>query len=217
MVFYPGDSPDIGQTAPNPNLTDPGDSMGDAVQLSNEEINRYSRHLTVPQVGMAGQKKMKAARVLLIGAGGLGSPLGLYLGAAGIGHLGIMDHDVVDVSNLHRQVAHSTGDAGRLKVESIKESIHAINPFVEVTTYPFRLTRDNALELFSQYDVIVDGSDNFATRYLTNDAAFFAKKPLVYGSIFVFDGQITVFHPHAGGPCYRCLYASPPPAALVPS
>jgi len=187
------------------------------IQLTNDEIGRYSRHLTLPQVGMAGQKKMKAARVLLIGAGGLGSPLGLYLGAAGIGHLGIMDHDTVDVSNLHRQVAHGTKDAGRPKVESIKDTITNINPLIEVTTYQERLTRDNALRIFQDYDVIVDGSDNFATRYLTNDAAFFAQKPLVYGSIFMFEGQITVFHPHGGGPCYRCLYSSPPPAALVPS
>jgi len=185
--------------------------------LSNEEINRYSRHLTLPDVGMAGQVKLKHAKVLLIGAGGLGSPLGLYLGAAGIGHLGIMDHDTVDVSNLHRQVAHGTADVGRLKVDSLRDTIRAINPLVEVTTYPFRLTRENAIEIFSQYDVIVDGSDNFATRYLTNDAAFFAKKPLIYGSIFMFEGQVTVFHPHGGGPCYRCLYSSPPPAALVPS
>lgn len=185
--------------------------------LTPEEINRYSRHLTLPEVGMEGQLKLKSARVLMIGSGGLGSPMGIYLAAAGIGHLGVVDFDVVDASNLQRQVAHSTADVGRSKVESIRESMLAINPLIEVEGHDLRLTRDNALELFERYDIIVDGSDNFETRYLVNDAAFFAGKPLVYGSIFRFEGQMSVFHPAAGGPCYRCLYSSPPPAALVPS
>lgn len=186
-------------------------------KLTREEIQLYSRHLVLPEVGLAGQEKMKGARVLLIGAGGLGSPLGLYLGAAGIGTLGVIDHDVVDMSNLQRQVAHSHQSVGQPKVDSIKERIHSINPHVNVETYNTRLTKENALEIFSSYDIVVDGSDNFETRYLVNDAAFFAGKPLVYGSIFRFEGQISVFAPHSGGPCYRCLYANPPPAALVPS
>lgn len=187
------------------------------MKLTNEEVNRYSRHLTLPEVGMEGQLKFKAAKVLLIGAGGLGSPLGMYLGAAGIGKLGIVDFDVVDSSNLQRQIAHTTADVGTPKVESIKASILAGNPHVDVETYDLRLTRDNVIDLFSQYDIIVDGSDNFETRYLVNDGAFFTKKPLVYGSIFRFQGQITVFNPHNGGPCYRCLYSNPPPVGLVPS
>ncbi|MBF0279238.1 MAG: ThiF family adenylyltransferase [SAR324 cluster bacterium] len=187
------------------------------MKLTNEEINRYARHLTLPEVGMAGQLKFKAAKILLIGAGGLGSPLGMYLGAAGIGKLGIVDFDVVDSSNLQRQIAHRVADVGRPKVESIKATILAGNPEIEVEIHDTRLSRDNVLELFNGYDLVVDGSDNFETRYLVNDAAFFTKKPLVYGSIFKFQGQITVFNPHEGGPCYRCLYASPPPAALVPS
>lgn len=185
--------------------------------LSPEEVNRYSRHLTLPEVGIGGQEKLKAASVLLIGSGGLGSPLGIYLAAAGVGRLGVVDFDVVDVTNLQRQVAHTTGDVGRPKVDSIRETMVAINPHTNVETHNLKLTRDNALELFRRYDVIVDGSDNFETRYLVNDAAFFTGKPLVYGSIFRFEGQMSVFHPKAGGPCYRCLYSSPPPAALVPS
>ncbi len=187
------------------------------MKLSNEEINRYSRHLTLPEVGMEGQLKFKAAKILLIGAGGLGSPLGMYLGAAGIGKLGIVDFDVVDSSNLQRQIAHSAADVGRSKVESIKDTILAGNPEIEVEIYDTRLTRENVMEIFAEYDIVVDGSDNFETRYLVNDAAFFVEKPLVYGSIFKFQGQVTVFNPHQGGPCYRCLYSSPPPAALVPS
>jgi len=186
-------------------------------RLTPEEINRYSRHLTLPEVGVVGQERLKGARILCIGAGGLGSPIGIYLAAAGIGTIGVMDMDVVDVSNLNRQIAHSTQDAGRPKVESIKERMLSINPLINVVAYNERLTRDNALEIFSQYDIIVDGSDNFATRYLVNDAAYLAGKPLVYGSIFRFEGQISVFHPHVGGPCYRCLYSNPPPASLVPS
>ena len=186
-------------------------------KLSSEEIHRYSRHLVLPEVGLAGQEKLKEAKVLLIGAGGLGSPLGLYLGAAGVGTMGIMDNDVVDITNLQRQIAHATSSVGRSKVESIKESILAINPHLHINTYDVRLTRENALDIFSGYDLIIDGSDNFETRYLVNDAAYFAGKPLVYGSIFRFEGQVSVFAPHDGGPCYRCLYSNPPPAALVPS
>ena len=186
-------------------------------KLSSEEIQRYSRHLILPEVGLHGQEKMKAARILLIGSGGLGSPLGLYLAAAGIGTIGVIDHDVVDVTNLQRQVAHTVASVGTSKVDSIKERMLAINPHVDVITHETRLSRDNALGIFSDYDLVVDGSDNFETRYLVNDAAWFAKKPLVYGSIFRFEGQVAVFAPHSGGPCYRCLYSNPPPAALVPS
>jgi len=186
-------------------------------KLSSTEINRYSRHLTLPEVGMEGQEKLKAASVLLIGAGGLGSPLGMYLAGAGVGRIGVVDDDVVDVTNLQRQVAHGTGDVDRPKVESIRDTMVGINPHVEVEMHRLRLSRQNALELFARYDVIVDGSDNFETRYLVNDAAFFARKPLVYGSIFRFEGQMAVFDTTRGGPCYRCLYAHPPPAALVPS
>ncbi len=186
-------------------------------KLSSDEIQRYSRHLVLPEVGMAGQEKLKAAKVLLIGAGGLGSPLGLYLGAAGVGTLGVVDDDVVDVTNLQRQVAQSTPNVGRPKVDSMRERIEEINPEVKVETYNVRLSRDNAPEIFAKYDIVVDGSDNFETRYLVNDAAFFAGIPLVYGSIFRFEGQISVFDPKSGGPCYRCLYSNPPPAALVPN
>jgi len=186
-------------------------------KLSSEEIQRYSRHLVLPEVGLAGQEKMKDARILLIGSGGLGSPLGLYLAAAGIGTIGVIDHDHVDMTNLQRQIAHTVDSVGTPKVESIKERMLAINPHIEVITHNLRLSRDNALEIFRDYDMVVDGSDNFETRYLVNDAAFFAKKPLVYGSIFRFEGQVAVFAPHDGGPCYRCLYSNPPPAALVPS
>jgi len=186
-------------------------------RLTPEEINRYSRHVTLPEVGVGGQELLKAAKVLSIGAGGLGSPIGIYLAAAGVGTIGVVDDDVVDVSNLNRQIAHSTVDAGKPKVDSIRERMNAINPLVKVETYNMRLTRDNALEIFSKYDIIIDGSDNFETRYLVNDAAYLAGKPLVYGSIFRFEGQMAVFDPHHGGPCYRCLYSNPPPASLVPS
>ena len=186
-------------------------------RLTPEEINRYSRHVTLPEVGVAGQERLKAAKVLNIGAGGLGSPIGIYLAAAGVGTIGVIDHDVVDVSNLNRQIAHSSYDAGRPKVDSIAERMNAINPHVQVDRYNMRLTRDNALEIFAKYDIVIDGSDNFETRYLVNDAAYLAGKPLVYGSIFRFEGQMSVFDPHHGGPCYRCLYSNPPPASLVPS
>ena len=187
------------------------------MKLSNEEVTRYSRHLTLPEVGMQGQLKLKEAKVLTIGAGGLGSPLGMYLGAAGIGTIGVIDFDVVDQTNLHRQIAHSVGDLGRSKAESLRETLLAANPNVRVEVHDERLTRDNALELFECYDIIADGSDNFETRYLINDAAFFTKKPLVSASIFRFQGQLSVFDPASGGPCYRCLYSQPPPASLVPS
>ena len=187
------------------------------MKLSNEEIARYSRHLTLPEVGMAGQLKLKASRVLMIGAGGLGSPLGIYLGAAGVGKLGVIDFDIVDHSNIHRQIAHTMEDLGRSKSESLRDSLHALNPNVEVEIYDERLTRDNALEMFERYDIIADGSDNFETRYLVNDAACLTRKPLVSASIFRFQGQLSVFDPSSDGPCYRCLYPHPPPASLVPS
>jgi len=187
------------------------------MKLNNEEIGRYSRHLTLPEVGMAGQLKIKKARVLMIGAGGLGSPLGMYLGAVGVGTIGLVDFDEVDHSNLHRQIAHTTADEGRAKVESLRDTILASNPNIEVEIHNTRLEGNNALKLFSQYDIVADGSDNFETRYLINDAAYFSKIPLVSASIFRFQGQITIFSPENGGPCYRCLYSEPPPAALVPS
>lgn len=187
-----------------------------APELSSEEIRRYGRHLIMPEVGMDGQKKLKAASVLLIGAGGLGSPLGLYLAAAGVGRIGIVDFDVVDYSNLQRQIIHSTKDVGRPKLASAKERIEGLNPFVKVETYEMHLNSGNALELFSKYDVVVDGTDNFPTRYLVNDACVLTGKPNVYGSIFRFEGQASVFATK-DGPCYRCLYPEPPPPGLVPS
>ncbi len=184
--------------------------------LSNAEIERYSRHLIMPEVTLEGQKKLKAASVLMIGAGGLGSPLGLYLAAAGVGRLGIVDFDVVDVTNLHRQVLHGTKDVGRPKLESARERLSDVNPHISIETHETALTSDNALELLEGYDVIVDGTDNFPTRYLVNDACVLLDKPNVYGSIFRFEGQASVFHA-AQGPCYRCLYPEPPPPGLVPS
>jgi molybdopterin/thiamine biosynthesis adenylyltransferase/rhodanese-related sulfurtransferase len=186
------------------------------VTLSNEEVERYSRHLIMPEVGMEGQKKLKAASVLLIGAGGLGSPLALYLAAAGIGRIGLVDYDVVDYTNLQRQIIHGTKDVGRPKLESAKESMLDINPFVQVDTYEVPLTSANALEIFEPYDVIIDGTDNFPTRYLTNDACVLLGKPNVYGSIFRFEGQLSVFYAKEG-PCYRCLFPEPPPPGAVPS
>ena len=192
-------------------------SASNGNRLTSEEVNRYSRHLTLPEVGVSGQEKLKASSVLSIGAGGLGSPIGIYLAAAGVGRIGVVDDDVVDISNLNRQIAHSTESAGQPKVETIRKRMLEINPLIRVDIYNTRLTRENALELFSQYDIIVDGSDNFQTRYLVNDAAYLTGKPLIYGSIFRFEGQMSVFHPHREGPCYRCLYSNPPPASLVPS
>jgi adenylyltransferase/sulfurtransferase len=187
------------------------------MELNNEEIRRYSRHLILPEVGLAGQKKIKAASVLCIGAGGLGSPIAMYLAAAGIGKIGIVDFDTVDYSNLQRQILHTDADVGRSKAESAKETIHGINPNCEVVIHNTRITSENALDLIRPYDIVVDGTDNFPTRYLTNDACVLLKKPNVYGSIFRFEGQASVFAPHLGGPCYRCLYPEPPPPGMVPS
>ncbi|HXN09173.1 MAG TPA: molybdopterin-synthase adenylyltransferase MoeB [Candidatus Acidoferrales bacterium] len=184
--------------------------------LSREEVQRYSRHLTLPDVGPAGQRKLKAASVLLVGAGGLGSPLGLYLAAAGVGHLGIVDDDVVDETNLQRQVIHGSGAVGKLKVESAAQRIADLNPHVEVTTYPFRFGAEQALALVADYDIVVDGSDNFPTRFLVNDACVIAGKPNVYGSVYRFEGQASVFDAQRG-PCYRCVFPQPPPPGAVPS
>jgi len=184
--------------------------------LSNEEVARYSRHLIMPEVGMTGQRKLKAASILMIGTGGLGAPLGMYLAAAGIGRLGLVDFDVVDASNLQRQIIHGTKDVGRPKIASARDRIQDINPHVEIETHETRLTSENAMRLFVNYDVIVDGTDNFPTRYLVNDACVLAGKPNVYGSIFRFEGQASVFWAERG-PCYRCLYPEPPPPGLVPS
>ena len=184
--------------------------------LSNEEIARYSRHLILPEVGMEGQKKLKAASILLIGAGGLGSPLALYLAAAGVGRLGLVDFDVVDHSNLQRQIIHTTDDVGRPKIDSAYDSIKAINPNVEIDRYETALTSENAMEIVEKYDVIIDGTDNFPTRYLVNDACVLLGKPNVYGSIFRFEGQASCFYAKEG-PCYRCLYPEPPPPGMVPS
>jgi adenylyltransferase/sulfurtransferase len=185
-------------------------------QLSKDEVLRYSRHLIMPEVGMEGQLKLKKAKVLCIGAGGLGSPLAIYLAAAGVGRLGIVDFDVVDLTNLQRQVIHGTADVGKPKLASAEETIRKINPNVEVVGYETRLTSENAIELFAGFDIIVDGTDNFPTRYLVNDACVLLGKPNVYGSIFRFEGQVSVFYAREG-PCYRCLYPEPPPPGLVPS
>ena len=184
--------------------------------LSHEELLRYSRHLTLPEVGLAGQTKLKQARVLLVGAGGLGSPAALYLAAAGVGTLGIVDFDIVDRSNLQRQILHGTSDIGTAKTESARARLHDINPHVALETFSERLSSANALDILKRFDVIVDGSDNFPTRYLVNDACVLLGKPMVYGAVFRFDGQVSVFAAKRG-PCYRCLYAEPPPPDLVPS
>ncbi|WP_107706179.1 adenylyltransferase/sulfurtransferase MoeZ [Nocardioides allogilvus] len=190
-----------------------------AAELSIDEVRRYSRHLIIPDVGMTGQKRLKNAKVLVIGAGGLGSPALLYLAAAGVGTLGIAEFDTVDESNLQRQVIHGVSDIDKPKGQSAKESIAEINPYVEVILHPERLDNDNVLEVFKGYDLIVDGTDNFATRYMVNDAAYFLKIPYVWGSIYRFDGQASVFAPMLGEdlPCYRCLYPEPPPPGMVPS
>ena len=184
--------------------------------FTDEQVERYSRHIILPEVGGVGQRKLLDARVLLIGAGGLGCPVALYLAAAGVGRLGLVDDDVVEASNLQRQILYQTRDVGRSKVEVAKERIVALNPDVEVISYPERLTSANALEIFSSYDVIVDGTDNFPTRYLSNDACVLLGKPNVYGSIFRFEGQASVFDARTG-PCYRCLFPEPPPPGAVPS
>ena len=184
--------------------------------LSHEELLRYSRHLTLPDVGLDGQARLKHARVVLIGAGGLGSPAALYLAAAGVGTLGLVDFDVVDRSNLQRQIIHGTSAIGRPKIDSARERLRDVNPHVQIETFSQKLTSDNALEILRDFEIVVDGSDNFPTRYLVNDACVLLGKPNVYGSVFRFDGQVSVFYAKEG-PCYRCLYAEPPPPDLVPS
>ncbi len=199
--------------APGTCMSTPNDGLP---QLSNEEIKRYSRHLIMPEVGVDGQRRLKAGSVLCIGAGGLGSPAAMYLAAAGVGRIGVVDFDVVDYSNLQRQIIHGTSDVGRSKLASAKDRLLDINPHIQVDTYEAALSSENALELFKPYDVILDGTDNFPTRYLTNDACVLLGKPNAYGSIFRFEGQASVFATK-DGPCYRCLYPEPPPPGLVPS
>ncbi|MGB3363639.1 MAG: molybdopterin-synthase adenylyltransferase MoeB, partial [Thermodesulfobacteriota bacterium] len=184
--------------------------------LTNDQVKRYSRHLIMPEVGVEGQEKLVNSSVLCIGAGGLGSPLALYLAAAGVGHLGILDFDVVDFSNLQRQIIHSEETIGELKVESAKKALQKLNSDIKITTYNEMLTAENAMEIIKGYDIVVDGTDNFATRYLVNDSCVLLGKPNVYGSIFRFEGQVSVFDAKKG-PCYRCLYPEPPPPGLVPS
>jgi sulfur-carrier protein adenylyltransferase/sulfurtransferase len=195
------------------NLQESGNS---AVALSNEEIMRYSRHLIMPEVGMEGQLKLKRAKVLCIGTGGLGAPLGLYLAAAGVGKIGLVDFDAVDLTNLQRQILFGTSDIGRPKIEAATDRLRNLNPDIEIDHFETRLTSENALDILKDYDIVVDGTDNFPTRYLVNDACVILGKPNVYGSIFRFEGQITIFGA-PGGPCYRCLYPEPPPPGLVPS
>lgn len=185
--------------------------------MTDEERIRYARHLSMPEVGAEGQRRLKSARVLCIGAGGLGSPAALYLAAAGIGTLGLVDFDDVDLSNLQRQILHGTKDIGRKKVESAYARLRDVNPTIDIVSHDCRFTSENAANLVAQYDVVVDGCDNFPTRYLSNDVCVWAKKPNVYGSIFRFEGQSTVFAPHLGGPCYRCLFPEPPAPGTVPS
>ena len=199
-----------------PSVAGGGAAVKTDTPLTNEEVARYSRHLIMPEVGMAGQLKLKSARALCIGAGGLGSPVALYLAAAGVGTLGIVDFDEVDYSNLQRQIIHGTPDVGRSKLESAKSRLNALNPEVEVVTHEMALSSQNALGLFADYDVVIDGTDNFPTRYLVNDACVLQGKPNIYGSIFRFEGQASVFAAQ-DGPCYRCLYPEPPPPGLVPS
>ncbi|HXD23212.1 MAG TPA: molybdopterin-synthase adenylyltransferase MoeB [Gemmatimonadaceae bacterium] len=184
--------------------------------LSRDEVSRYARHLIIPDVGLEGQKRLKAARVLLVGAGGLGSPAALYLAAAGVGHLGLVDFDVVDVTNLQRQVLHGTKDVGRPKIDSARDRIADLNPHVELKTYETTLTSQNALDIIREYDLVLDGTDNFPTRYLVNDACVMLGKPNVYGSVFRFEGQASVFAAK-DGPCYRCLFPEPPPPGMVPN
>jgi molybdopterin/thiamine biosynthesis adenylyltransferase/rhodanese-related sulfurtransferase len=188
-----------------------------AVQLSDGEMTRYSRHLLMPEVTAEGQRRLKAARVLCIGAGGLGSPATLYLAAAGVGTMGLVDFDTVDVSNLQRQILHGTADIGRRKIESARDRLHDANPNVELELHDCRFSSENAQDLVGRYDVVLDGSDNFATRYLSNDVCVWARKPNVYGSVFRFDGHSTVFAPHLGAPCYRCLFPEPPEPGSVPN
>ncbi|MGE9296597.1 MAG: HesA/MoeB/ThiF family protein, partial [Puniceicoccales bacterium] len=187
------------------------------MSLSPDQISRYSRHVRLPQVGLDGQEKLANAKVLIIGLGGLGSPASLYLAAAGVGTLGLADFDTVEPHNLQRQILHGDADAGRTKLDSGIDALSAINPHVTLNRHPEGITTDNAVELIAQYDIVVDGSDNFPTRYLVNDAAFLAKRPLVYGSIFQFEGQVSLFEPAAGGPCYRCLFPQMPEPGTVPN
>ncbi len=207
------DARTTGRIAALPPLVAPAD------ELTRDEISRYARHVIIPELGMVGQRRLKAASVLCIGAGGLGSPTLLYLAAAGVGRIGILDFDVVDESNLQRQVVHGQDDVGRSKVASASEAIAAVNPYVEIVLHDVRLDSSNALDIFAAYDLIIDGTDNFATRYLVNDACVLLGKPYVWGSIFRFDGQASVFWAAspADGPCYRCLYPEPPPPGMVPS
>src|ERR1051325_7484405 len=205
-----------GGAATEPEVNASEDEAPTLPTLSNDEIARYSRHLIMPEGGVGGQRKVKAARVLMIGTGGLGAPTGMYLAAAGVGTLGVVDFDVVDASNLQRQIVHGTKDVGRPKIESARDRLSDINPNVKIETYETRLTSENALELFREYDMVVDGTDNFPTRYFVNDACVLTGKPNVYGSIFRFEGQASVFWA-ARGACYRCLYPEPPPPGLVPS
>ncbi|MDX2144312.1 MAG: molybdopterin-synthase adenylyltransferase MoeB [Rhodospirillaceae bacterium] len=187
------------------------------MDFTEAQIQRYARHILLPEVGGVGQEKLLKARVLVIGAGGLGSPVILYLAAAGVGTIGVVDDDTVDLSNLQRQVLHTTARVGAPKTYSAQAAVAAINPDVKIIPHKARLTSANAMDLISAYDVIADGSDNFATRFLVNDACFFAKKPLVSAAVLRFDGQLATFKPHAGGPCYRCLYADEPPAGQIPT
>jgi len=187
------------------------------IDLSHEELARYSRHLILPEVNVDGQRRIKAARVLCIGAGGLGSPAALYLTAAGIGTLGLVDADQVDASNLQRQILYGTDDVGKPKLETARARLREINPNVEIVRHDVRLTSANATEIIAPYDLVIDGSDNFPTRYLSNDVCVFARKPNIYGSVFRFEGQASVFAPHLGGPCYRCLFPEPPPPGAAPS
>ena len=193
------------------------DSRATEHPLSEAERSRYARHLTLPEVGPEGQRRLKASRVLCLGAGGLGSPVTMYLAAAGIGEIGLVDDDRVDFSNLQRQILHGTSDVDRLKIDSARDRLAEINPEVRVTTFETRFTAENAAAIAEPYDLIIDGTDNFPTRYLSNDLAVLTKKPNVYGSIYRFEGQVSVFAPHLGGPCYRCLFPEPPAPALVPS
>ena len=193
------------------------DQRSAAMQLNVEELQRYSRHLIMPEVTAEGQNRLKAARVLCIGAGGLGSPAALYLAAAGVGTIGLVDFDDVDLSNLQRQILHGTKDLGREKLESARDRLHDINPQIDIELHRCRFSGENASQLVTRYDVVVDGSDNFPTRYLSNDVCVFARKPNVYGSVFRFEGQTTVFAPHLSGPCYRCLFPEPPPPESVPN
>jgi molybdopterin/thiamine biosynthesis adenylyltransferase len=190
--------------------------MNGNIELSHAEILRYSRHLLIPEVGLAGQKKLKASSALVIGTGGLGSPVALYLAAAGVGRIGLADYDVVDVSNLQRQIIHGTAGLGTLKVESARQRMLDVNPDIQVDTYNEPFTSQNAMRIASDYDILIDGTDNFPTRYLSNDVCVLLGKPNVYGSIFRFDGQVSVFDARRG-PCYRCLFPEPPPPGLVPS